>query len=75
MRQKFNRYFNVSALILIAFLPVLLFAQGAGRINGYLHDKVSGSPLPYARIILGETQFTATTDVHGLLCAERHSAG
>lgn len=65
MRQKFNRYFNVLTLIILAFLPPLLFAQGAGRINGYLHDKVSGSPLPYARIILGDTQFTAVSDVHG----------
>ena len=51
--------------MLMTFLPSLLFAQGTGRINGYLHDKISGSPLPYARVILGDTQFTAASDVHG----------
>ena len=52
-------------LLLMVFLPAFLSAQGTGRINGYLHDKVTGEPLPYARVILRDTQFAATTDVHG----------
>ena len=65
MRQKCNRYSRVLALLLVVFLPPLLFAQGTGRINGYVHDKVTGAPLSYARIILSDTQFGTTSDVHG----------
>ena len=65
MRQMFNRKASVLILLLMVFLPAFLSAQGTGRINGYLHDKVTGEPLPYARVILRDTQFAATTDVHG----------
>ena len=65
MRQIFNRKVSVLGLPLMVFLPTLLFAQGTGRINGYLHDKVTGEPLLYARVMLQDTQFAATSDVGG----------
>ena len=65
MSQKFDRKAIVLILLMTAFLPAFLSAQGTGRINGYLHDKVTGEPLAYARVMLQDTQFAATTDVHG----------
>jgi len=56
---------GVLALLLAAILPTVLFAQGTGSINGYLHDKATGEPLPYANVMLKNTRFGATSDVHG----------
>ncbi len=65
MHQIFNRKAVVLILSLMVFYPTFLSAQGTGRINGYLHDKVTGEPVPYARVLLQDTQFAATTDVRG----------
>jgi len=34
-------------------------------INGFIRDKESGEPLPYANVYLKDTQLGAATDVHG----------
>jgi hypothetical protein len=42
--------------------------QTAGRaidINGFIRDKESGEPLPYANVYLKDTQLGAATNVHG----------
>ncbi len=65
MCQRFGRNNGVLILFLITIFPTLLFAQGTGRINGYLYDKVTGEPLPYANVMLQNTRFAATTDVRG----------
>ena len=65
MHRLSNRKANVLALLSIALLPTFLFAQETGRINGYLHDSVTGEPLPYSRVTLQDTRFAATTDVRG----------
>jgi hypothetical protein len=52
-------------LILLSILPTLLFAQAKLNINGYLHDKTTGEPLPFANVMLKDTQLGAASDVHG----------
>jgi len=52
-------------LLLLLILPTVLFAQGTGSINGYLHDKATGEPLLYANVMLKNTQFGTASDVHG----------
>ena len=65
MLQTFSWKGSVLILLLVAILPTVLFAQGTGRINGYLHDKATGEPLPYANVMLKNTRFGAISDVHG----------
>ena len=51
--------------LLLLILPTVLFAQGTGSIHGYLHDKATGEPLPYAHVMLKDAQLGAISDVHG----------
>ena len=49
----------------LLIVPTLLFGQGKGSINGYLHDKTTGEPLPFANVILKDTPLGTASDVHG----------
>ncbi|MBN2090965.1 TonB-dependent receptor [candidate division KSB1 bacterium] len=53
-------------LLFLLMLPVLLFAaREKGSINGYLKDKTTGEPLPFANVMLKGTHLGAASDVHG----------
>ena len=56
---------KMKRILLLLILPTVVFAQRTGSVNGYLHDKATGVPLPYANVMLKDTRFGATSDVHG----------
>jgi hypothetical protein len=52
-------------LTIIFLLPLLLLAQGKGRIVGTVTDAKSGEPLPGVNILLKGTYYGAATDFNG----------
>lgn len=55
-------------LICIQFLFCLSsFSQESGKnnINGFIRDKATGEPLPFANVMLKDTQIGDASDVHG----------
>ena len=52
-------------IFLLLILPTVLFAQVKVSINGYLHDKATGEPLPFANVMLKNTQIGGASNVHG----------
>lgn len=54
----------VLALIVLAALPVAIFAQD-GKIRGTVRDRESGEPLVGANVVIDGTSLGAATDVNG----------
>lgn len=52
-------------LIVIFFNAQMLLAQGYGKITGKVVDASTNEPLPFANIIVENTQLGAATDVEG----------
>ncbi|MCH7760933.1 TonB-dependent receptor [candidate division TA06 bacterium] len=60
-----KRLFVLSAVTLLALLPVIVFSGTTGKLTGRVFDKETGNPLPFANVILEGTGLGAVTDMEG----------
>jgi len=63
-KQRLNTIANIIVAVLFFYSQVLL-AQGYGKITGKIIDASTKEPLPFANVILENTQLGAASDVDG----------
>ena len=52
-------------LLILLAMPMMVFAQGTGKLSGRVIDESTGEGLPGANVILQGTSLGATTDLNG----------
>ena len=52
-------------LLILLAMPMMVFAQGTGKLSGRVIDESTGEGLPGANVILQGTTLGATTDING----------
>ena len=52
-------------LLILLAMPMMVFAQGTGKLSGRVIDESTGEGLPGANVILQGTSLGATTDIDG----------
>ena len=57
---------NYRILLIAVLLPISTVAHGQSRIQGYIFDKMTLEPLPYACIGAVNHQYVCYTDTTGL---------
>lgn len=61
---------KVNLFILILFTSISCFSQN--HIKGYIFDKTTNNPLPYAAIVLGNSRFYTITNEDGMFEFNQH---
>ena len=52
-------------LLILLAMPMMVFAQGTGKLSGRVIDESTGESLPGANVVLQGTTLGATTDING----------
>ncbi len=61
--MKGNYLLTIFLLLFLAISPG--YSDGKGNVSGYIYDRETGEPVPYANVILKTSNYGAATDVHG----------